>query len=365
MSDRTTQKKKEFVIDFIYISIIISLAFIAVKYSFLYIYPFIISLVVGIIIEPFVATFQDKLRLSRAISSFICIALFYIVVFVFLFLVILAVYSSMKALVANAAQTIETINEYVELISLKTKNNTASIIEIIAFEFSNYIKSLKLDAIIGGRIGTGLIEFITGIIKSVPQVSIGMLVSIVASYFVTLNFSDIKNFLLKQLSQKHQKILHECKRVVTKILKNYLKSYLILMALTFLELVVLFSIFKIKPAIVLAFFISLVDILPVLGVGSILIPWSIICLVTGNVTKATVLISIYILVTVVRNTAEPKIISQNIGLNPLITIITIFIGFKLFGIIGLILLPIIAMLIIELNKSGVIKLWKNAIDKKN
>lgn len=364
MSDRTTLKKKEFIINFVYILIISSLVFIIIKYSFLYIYPFIFALIVGMLVEPFVITLQEKLNLNKSIASFICIALFHLVMFVCFFLVILTAYSSMKSLMHNASQTMETINQYIELITEKTETNTANIIEVIVLAFSKYIKSLKLDAIIGGRIGAGLFEFITGIIKSVPQVSVGIIVSIVSSYFITLNFSEIKSFFLVQLSQKHLKILRKCKSVVTNVLKNYLKSYLILMSLTFLELAVLFSIFKIKPSIVLAFVISLVDILPVLGVGSILIPWSIICLVTGNVTKATVLISIYIFVTVVRNIAEPKIISQNIGLNPLVTIVTIFIGFKMFGIIGLILLPIVAMLIIELNKSGVINLWKNSIDKK-
>ena len=122
------------------------------------------------------------------------------------------------------------------------------------------------------------------------------------------------------------------------------------MLITFCELTFAFFIFKIDPSITLALIISLVDILPIFGVGTIMVPWGVVLMLLGNLSKGVVIIAIYIFVTTVRQIIEPKIISQTIGLPAVITLPLMFIGLKLFGVVGLFVLPMIVTVIYDLYK---------------
>ncbi|GAA0680840.1 hypothetical protein GCM10008903_11340 [Clostridium cadaveris] len=130
------------------------------------------------------------------------------------------------------------------------------------------------------------------------------------------------------------------------------------MALTFLELSLGFFILRIENGVTIAAIIALLDILPILGTGGILIPWVIIELIRGNVYLALGLATLYMLITVVRNILEPKIVGAQVGMHPIVMLICMFVGVKVFGFIGLFILPAIAIIIKNLNDSGKIHLFK-------
>ena len=104
--------------------------------------------------------------------------------------------------------------------------------------------------------------------------------------------------------------------------------------------------------------ISIFDILPVLGTGGIMIPWSIISLITGDIKMGILLAIVYIVVTVIRNIIEPKIVGKQLGLHPLVTLVSMFIGVNIAGIVGLFGAPILLSLLVHLNKKGVVSLFK-------
>ena len=135
-----------------------------------------------------------------------------------------------------------------------------------------------------------------------------------------------------------------------------LKGYLALMFLTFIELSVGLLILGQSNAVLLAAIISVIDILPVLGTGAIVIPWAVISLFTGNIWKAIGLILLYIVITVIRNFSEPKIIGKQVGLHPLLTLLSMFCGLKLLGILGLFLCPLTLIIINDLYKRQKINL---------
>ena len=124
------------------------------------------------------------------------------------------------------------------------------------------------------------------------------------------------------------------------------------MLLTFTELSILFTVFGIEHAVLKASVIALLDILPILGTGGIMIPWGIISLVLGYTKLGIQLLIIYIIVTVVRNYMEPKIVGTQLGLHPIITLVSMFIGLRLFGFLGRFGLPV-----------GISFLWKQKIER--
>ena len=105
-------------------------------------------------------------------------------------------------------------------------------------------------------------------------------------------------------------------------------------------------------AVLLAAIISIIDILPVLGTGAVVIPWALICLFTGNIWKALGLIVMYIIITIIRNFLEPKVIGNQVGLHPLITLLSMFCGLKLLGAVGLFGFPLTLIVLNDLYKRG-------------
>ena len=144
----------------------------------------------------------------------------------------------------------------------------------------------------------------------------------------------------------------DMKRYGLNVLKVYLKSYSLLFLMTFAELTVGFMILKIPYAVVAALAIAVFDILPVLGTGGVLLPWAVIMLVLGDYPLAIGILILYIVITIIRNMIEPRIVGKQIGLHPLITLIAMFVGLQLFGLAGMILLPMTAVVLSGMLKNG-------------
>ena len=131
------------------------------------------------------------------------------------------------------------------------------------------------------------------------------------------------------------------------------------MSITFVELSVGLKMIGLKHAVMIAFIISVFDILPVLGTGGIMIPWAIAAAVAGRYTLAIELAVIYLVITVIRNIIEPKIVGSQLGLHPVVTLASMFVGVQLIGVAGLFGFPILLSLLRYLNKNGTVNLFKD------
>ena len=193
---------------------------------------------------------------------------------------------------------------------------------------------------------------------AVPNFLLGFLFAILSSAFFAGDYKKITMFVSAQLSPKVRNIVLEIKGYLFGTLGKYLKSYFIIMCITFAELAIGFTVIGIKGSILIAFLVAICDILPVLGTGTIVIPWAAVALITGNYILAIELIVIYIIVTIVRNIIEPKIVGQQLGLHPIVTLFCIFIGLRLMGVLGMFAVPITVQIIVRLNKSGTLHFLK-------
>ena len=137
-----------------------------------------------------------------------------------------------------------------------------------------------------------------------------------------------------------------------------IRSYAIIMSITFVELSIGLSIIGVDNAIVIALLIAIFDILPVLGTGGIMIPWAVITAIQGDYSMAIALFAVYIVVTIIRNIIEPKIVGSQLGLHPVATLASLFVGAQLFGAVGLFGFPIGLSLLRYLNEQGTLKIFK-------
>lgn len=184
------------------------------------------------------------------------------------------------------------------------------------------------------------VNLVSSVVTGVPSLILSLLAMIFSTVFVVSDYERIAAFSEKNIPQRVKTILLNIRQYLTDTLFVVIRSYILIMLLTFTELSILFTLFGIEHAVLKAAVIAMLDIMPILGTGGIMIPWAIISLALGYTRLGIQLLAIYIIVTVVRNYVEPKIVGTQLGLHPIITLVSMFIGLRLFGFWGLFGLPV-------------------------
>jgi sporulation integral membrane protein YtvI len=203
-----------------------------------------------------------------------------------------------------------------------------------------------------------VISTFTGIAGRLPSLLIKLIFTIVSSFFFTIDYYKISDFVMRQFKEEHREMVLNLKDKGLGTIAKFIKAYSAIISITFFELSIGFWILKIPNPFLFGAIIAFIDILPILGTGAVLLPWSLIALILGNTKMGIGMLVLYVIITAVRQAIEPKIVGQQIGLHPIITLILMFVGAQLMGVLGLLLLPVIATIIKTLNDEGTINLFK-------
>lgn len=356
------EQRKDFIINMVYYAIILGLTFVIIKFSVKYLMPFIIGFVIAFLLKPIVHRLTHKFG-QRKYISLLVITLFYIVIGILIVWVFFAALTSIQSLSKQLPMFYEqTLKPGFEDLT-KWSSGLLSSFDPKVSEFVQQFLDTSITALgnFAKNVSGTVINFLTKVVTSVPSLLISILIAIISSFFFTLDYRKIVNNTLGLLPADKKVLVLDVKQGFIKVVGNYLKAYLTLMTLTFVELSVAFLILGIPNAIGIAFITASVDILPVLGTGSIMLPWSIYEMISGDSTRGVALLVIYIAITVIRNILEPKVVGKQIGLHPLLTLICIYVGLKLFGFFGLLGLPIVVTLIKSLHDEGKITFFKKKI----
>lgn len=176
-----------------------------------------------------------------------------------------------------------------------------------------------------------------------PKAMIFTLVSVISAFYFSMDLKKVNSQVLSVFPLKWQERGKRLKNLLLGTTFKYLRAYLLIMLITFSLLFVGFSVLKIKYALILSALFALIDFLPVLGVGALLVPWGIFELIRGNFKLGIGLIVMYLVIAVVRQVTEPKIIGANFGIHPLLTLFSMYMGLSLFGVTGMVLGPVAAV----------------------
>lgn len=179
-----------------------------------------------------------------------------------------------------------------------------------------------------------------------------------------MDYEALCAFCMRQLNEKAQNVVMQIKQYVVGTLFVCIRSYALIMSITFVELSVGLTLIGIRKSVFIAFCIAVFDILPVLGTGGIMIPWALISAILGDYPGAAKLAVLYVFITIVRNIIEPKIVGGQIGLHPVVTLVSMFAGVQLFGVVGLFGFPIGLSLLTYLNRTGTIHLYRTGDETK-
>lgn len=203
-----------------------------------------------------------------------------------------------------------------------------------------------------------MIGWATGVASSLPTMFVNIIITIVVSFFCVVDYYKITAFLMRQLPKAAADMVFKVKNKGVDVIFKFGKAYAILMSLTFVELWLGLSLLRIENAFLIALVTCVVDILPILGTGTVLIPWGVANLILGHYPLGAGLLILYLIITVIRQSLEPRIVGKQIGLYPLIALICMFVGGALFGFLGLFGLPIMATILVQLNETEDFHLFK-------
>ncbi len=332
-------------------SLIILLAIISMfliyKLSF-YIAPFIVAFAISSSIEPLIRFLTNKAKISRRLASLISV-LFVVSTFgTVITIIIVRLISEISSLKGQINNIVPEYYEKIEITVATFINKANDLYLWLPTEVTDYIDNFLKTSDIPGYITQFLNIIFDGILafaKSIPQIFLFTLVTILATYFLASDRKRIHNFMLDQLPNSWVNKMQSIRDDLFSALFGYIRAQLILMTITFTELNIGFAIMKVKHSLLISFFISIIDAFPILGTGGIVIPWAIYEFITKNYRMGVSLLIIYVIVLIVRQLTEPKILGQQIGVHPLLTLFAMYTGLQFLGVKGLILGPIIVLIV--------------------
>lgn len=358
MAHREEDSKRRFVIDCLYYGVIFLMVWLAFNYLFSWIMPFIIAFFIAALVQPVVRVLHIRLRLNRRAAGILCVLLFMLVLLLVLSLCITTIVSELAAvaqmLPALLDQLAVSINHISQSISGYVDSLPVDYSKTVALALENMSNQLMKIS----TLSNGTISFVYNVLSKMPGVLLKTVITVVAACFMSMDYGDIRGFVLRQLSPKYQEWVCDIKAFFFNTISKLIRAYMILMMITFAELSVGLLIIRVPHAIVVAAVIAIVDVLPVLGTGTVMIPWALVELLLGNYYQAFCLLAIYAIIMVVRNIMEPKVVGHHLGLYPLVTLIALFVGLQIFGFAGMLLFPIIVIILKHLQDTGKIRLWK-------
>lgn len=324
---------------------------IAIRLAF-FLLPFLIAFALSSLMESIIKLLYKKIRLKRKISAPIILLLLIAIMVASLVLGVLRLIKEAKAFIAlvpgylselytQTTGLISRSSASFEWLPPEITDNLGSVISNISEMITNFGKSVVKGA------------FVTAI--SFPEVLIFTIITIMATFFMSMDREKISATITRHLPESWMERIVALRKDIFAALFGYLRAALIMMCITFTEVFLGLSIIGIKYALLLAFIIAIIDALPILGTGTVLIPWSLYLLITGNYSYGVYILVLYLVVLIIRHTIEPKVVGQQIGVYPLVTLLAMYVGLRLVGFAGLILGPITFLII----RNILVTIYKN------
>ncbi len=354
------ERQKKFLVSAMYVAVMFLLIYFMFKYAIGFIMPFLIAYVFAAIIRRPAVFLTKRFRMKRSVASILCTVLFFCIIGVAITLLSIGIYSYVKDLIielpdffsSTIAPTMDRLSDFLTELPERFDPQLATAIQTVLDTLEANIGSILTN------ISSSAVSSASGFLSALPSFVVKVVFCLIATYYFTADYELIHRFLRRQLSENAFSKYDAVRVAVKDICFSYVKSYATIMSVTFVELLIATLIMRVDNAPIVSLAIAVFDILPVVGTGTILIPWAVIEILWGKYAYAVGLLITYVIIFVVRQIMEPKIVGHHVGLHPLVTLICMFFGSMLFGVVGLFGVPIFMAIIVELNSKGVIHVFK-------
>lgn len=374
----TLEKRRSFIINFAYYTILIILFCLALAYAFQPMLPIIIAAFIAIILQKPVNAISKKTKLPKGLISAISVLILIALIVLLMYFIGSRLFNELKDFIDFIRLKIEdyawiesqiyyivnklpsylkdsitpTVNDFLERLKPAMESDAASGVYKIGF---SAIKFPSIKSIFPGVLNTAM---------QIPSIFIAVLVCVILSCFMTAEYDLFSNAIKKYVPGGENNIFSAIKRVLLTSVFKLFKAYFFIMCVTFSEMLLGLSLFKLigifdsKYIFAISLFAAVFDIMPILGIGGILWSWAIFEFAMGDVAMGVALILLYIFITIVRQIIEPKLVAGQMSLPSSLTLAVMYIGLKMFGVIGMFAFTISLYCLKVLDSEGVIHLFE-------
>lgn len=329
----------------LYVILLLLGLFIALKLSIFYM-PFLIAFIISLIIEPAIKFIMKKTKLTRRGSSIIIFILVSSIILGSLTWILITLFSESSSLLQG-------LNDYFDkaYIQFQTFMDSFHFDKIhLSNEILNVIQNSTGDLLeTASNWLRNALTALINLVTSLPSIAICIGITVVALYFICVDkiyiLDQIEHHLPKVWVRKIGRHLQDLIQTLGGYLKAQATLILVSFIISLIGLYILqFTGFNVQYPLLMALFIGFVDALPILGSGTVMIPWAIICAINGDINLGIAIVVLLIVMSIARQVLEPKLVSKNIGVHPIFTLIAMYTGFKVIGIMGLLIGPIVLII---------------------
>lgn len=372
-----TDKRWNFIVNLLYFAAILGLAYFLFDRCLSLFLPLLVGLFVAMVLKRPIAFLDRKTPLKRGLISVILVLSVLGIGVGLLVLIGFKVAPEVKGFFTYVYSRINDLPQLILAVKDWLLGVIANLPESFGAELSvtvgAFMDNLAQNGLAGmnvkpeafnwsSLISTGG-DILISTVGQLPSFVISFVITVISSVFVCTDYERICNFILAQMSEENGRKLRHAKQLCVSSMLKMVKAYGLIFFITAVEMSIAFSILKLigvytsEYLFAMAFLIALVDIIPVLGTGTVLIPWAVVSLLTGKIGLGIGLLITYAVVLVIRQILEPKLVSGQIGLPPIVTITSMYVGTKIVGVFGFFIVPFIVTIINEMNKAGIIHLF--------
>ena len=353
-----SQHPAQAVYKIVFVILVIFICRFTLQYFLPWTAPFIIAFAIAALAEPLVRRMTRGV-FSRDAASGLCTILFFGAFLSILALVCIKVSSELKGAAGSTGELLHGIIIFVERLEFQARDVADELPAGIGRQLTALIDAAPdhltaLPAWLSGK----LLGLLSSLAESIPPIFLFIVTTGIGVYFFSSAYPAILRFISRQIPEKHRALFEFLRTDLLNTLAGWIRAQFILMALVFAGLLIAFTLLGVDYALVMALVTAIIDALPVLGVGMVLIPWTLAAFFTGSHSVAIGLAVTCAAVTIMRSIVQPKLLGDSLGLHPVVTLIAIYIGFCTMRIWGMLIFPLLAITIKQLNTHGFIHLWK-------
>ena len=355
----TTSAQKKFIKTALVLLIVASGALLFIKYLLPCLLPFIMAFFTAWLIEPLVAWGSKRVKIPRGVCSALIILFFLVSVLGCGALIIskilyeaVGLLESLPKFFSGVPDLVERLNAAVSRFISRSPEGVRQYIQTAIDGIYESISHLP------SQFSSKVLSTISAFAGSTPDIILFCATYAIGSFFISGSYPLIRSFIRRQIPTRLHDTAINIKRDLLSGLGKWLKAQITLMCATFAELTLAFIILGVEHAGIIAIVTAFIDALPVFGTGIVLLPWAILLIIGGDISRAVGILATYLIVTIVRSFLEPRLVGAQFGINPAAALLAMYSGFKLAGVFGMVLFPFGLMSLKQMNDKGYIRLWK-------
>lgn len=351
----TTQQRRDFLIKFAFWA---ALGLLAVGFIYFLLgplTPFIIAFTVAALLQGLMRRVEKRwAKIPHGVVATALTVLSYVLMLGLVLLLLIGLFSAAIDWASDLPELFtDTVTPWLE----NGSRDLLSFVYMLDPSMGRYLQEMLPDAL--SAMGTVIMDFSVNLVSwassvgtKLPGAMLAVVVCVIATAFLSRDFEYVSKSILGVFPPRAQNMLRQAKTAIVKIVGNFARSYVLILFITFFEIWIGLEIIGFENAIVIAAIIAVFDILPIVGSGMVLLPWTIFKFVQGQVGKGIGLLILYLWVVIARQVIEPRIVSKRVGLHPLSTLLFMWLGLKVFGGVGMLALPVCVLILKDLHESG-------------